>query len=107
MNDPLTVATGGSSYNPRDIMDLISGVTGSATQAVGNAAQAAASKKELRQVKKRTFADLLAKALKRDTSLFRMGQEHADDTNDYQSQAMQDVARGFADSLRISTRRRG
>ena len=88
----------------KDILDIVSGISGGVGKSIADSARSANTKSELKQLKKRTFGELLNRAMKRDMGLFRMGQEHADDTNDYQSQAIQDVARGFSDSLRGSTK---
>ena len=61
------------------------------------------SKREAKEAKRRTLANLLNSSLKRNQNLFRMGQEHSDDMNDFQSQAVQQVARGFVDALQGST----
>lgn len=62
------------------------------------------AKKKAKENKRRTLASLLSNALKRDQSLFRMGQEYEDEINDYKSQALQKVARGFVDAFKGSTR---
>lgn len=87
----------------KDWATVIQGVgegTGSAMQGASAYAQ---SKKEAKEAKRRTLANLLNAALKRNQGLFRMGQEHSDDMSDFQTQAMQQVARGFAESLQGST----
>ena len=64
------------------------------------------SKREAKEAKRRTLANLLNSSLKRNQNLFRMVQEHSDDMNDFQSQAIQQVARGFVDALQGSTGRK-
>lgn len=64
-----------------------------------------ASKKEAKEAKRRTLADMLNRAMKRDLAMYRTGQEYQDETRDYQSQAMQQVAKGFVDALRGTTLR--
>ena len=66
----------------------------------------ASSKREAKEAKRRTLANLFNSALKRNRNLFNMGQEHVDDLNDFQSQAIQQVARGFVDALQGSTGRK-
>ncbi len=87
----------------QDWASIISG----AGQGVGSAMQGASayatSKQEAKEAKRRTLANLLNQAMKRNQGMFRTGQEHQDDMNDFQSQAMQQMARGFVDSLQGST----
>lgn len=64
------------------------------------------SKKEAKESKRRTLANLMNSAMKRNQNLFMMGQEHFDDMNDFRSQAMQQVARGFVEALQGSTGRK-
>jgi hypothetical protein len=75
---------------------------GAGTAMQGNAANIS-SKEEAKEAKRRTFANLLNQALKRKQGLFRVGQEHSDEMNDFQSQAIQQVARGFVNALQGST----
>lgn len=66
----------------------------------------ASSKMEAKEAKRRTLANLLNSSMRRNRNLFKVGQEHMDDMNDFQSQAMQQVARGFVDALQGSTGRK-
>ena len=86
-----------------DWSQIISGAGQGASSAMQGATGYATSKKEAKEAKRRTLANLLNNALKRNQGLFRTGQEHADDMNDFQSQAMQQVARGFVEALQGST----
>ena len=86
-----------------DWANVISGAGQGASSAMQGASAYATSKKEAKEAKRRTLANLMNQAMKRNTSLFRMGQEHQDDLNDYQSQAMQQVAKGFVDALQGSS----
>lgn len=83
-------------------------VISGAGQGVGSALQGATanatSRAEAKEAKRRTLANLLNKALKRNQGLYRVGQEHADEMNDFQTQAMQQVARGFVEAMKGSTR---
>lgn len=63
------------------------------------------SKRESKEQKRKTLASLLNNAIKRNKSLFRTGQEHANEMKDFQSQRMQHIARGFVDALHGSTHR--
>jgi len=82
---------------------IISGAGQGAGAAMQGASANASSKQEAKEAKRRTLANLMSQAMKRNQGLFRVGQEHADDMNDFQSQAMQQVARGFVDALQGST----
>jgi hypothetical protein len=104
MTAPAAAPSSGKGYgSAADWSQIIS----SAGQGAGNAMQGsnayANSKQEAKEAKRRTLANLLNNAMKRNQNLFRMGQEHQDDMNDFQSQAMQQMARGFVDSLQGST----
>lgn len=97
-------AGGGGGYgSASDWASIISGAGQGASSAMQSAASYANSKKEAKEAKRRTLANLMSQAMRRNTSLFRAGQEHQDDLNDYQSQAIQQAARGFVDALQGST----
>lgn len=74
-----------------------------ASSAMQGATANATSKKEAKEAKRRTLANMMSQAMKRNQGLFKVGQEHADDMNDFQSQAIQQVARGFVNALKGST----
>jgi hypothetical protein len=101
VNSPAS-GTGGYG-SASDWASIISGAGQGASSAMQGAASYANSKKEAKEAKRRTLANLMSQAMKRNTGLFRAGQEHQDDLNDYQSQAIQQVARGFVDALQGST----
>ncbi len=86
-----------------DWSQIIAGAGQGASQAMQGATAYATSKQEAKEAKRRTMANLLNNALRRNQNLFRTGQEHADDMNDFQSQAMQQVARGFVEALQGSS----
>ena len=86
-----------------DWASIISGAGQGAGSAIQGAAAYANSKEEAREAKRKTLANLLNNALKRNQGLFRVGQEHSDEMNDFQTQAMQQMARGFVDALQGST----
>lgn len=86
-----------------DYAQIISGAGEGASSAMQGSAQYANSKREAKEAKRRTLSNLLNKAYGRNLGLFRVGQEHQDDMNDYQSQMMQQIARGFVDALNGST----
>jgi hypothetical protein len=93
----------GSYGSAADWSQIISAAGQGAGQGMQGATANATSKKEAKEAKRRTLANLLSQAMKRNQGLFRMGQEHQDDMNDFQSQAVQQVARGFVDALQGST----
>lgn len=98
-------SSGGGYGSAKDWAEIISaGGQGAASGMQGMAANAN-SKAEAKEAKRRTLANLMNSSLKRNSKLFRMGQENSDDINDYQSQAMQQVARGFVEALQGSTGR--
>ena len=75
-----------------------------AGKAYSSAQRAKDAKRMAKENQRRTLANLLNSALRRDRNLFKKGQEYGDDLSDYQSQALQHIARGFAESLQGSTR---
>ncbi len=93
----------GSYGSAGDWAQIISGAGQGAGSAMQGATQNATNKMEAKEAKRRTLANMLNQALKRNQGLFRVGQEHSDEMNDFQSQAMQQVARGFVDALKGST----
>lgn len=95
-----------SKTSSKDYANIISGAGEGANEAFRGAAQGAASKRELREKKRRTLADLLNRAYNRESQLGRAHQQYSDEMNDYQSQALQQVARGLVQSLQGATRRR-
>ena len=62
------------------------------------------SKKEAKEAKRKTLANLLNSATKRNAAMYKNGSEYQDEMNDFQSQALQQMARGFAESLHRSYR---
>ena len=88
-----------------DWSNVISGAAQGATAGMQGSTNAAIAKKEAREAKRRTLANLLSQALKRKQGLFKAGQEYNDELNDTQTQAMQQAARGFVNALQGSTGR--
>lgn len=100
MND----SSANSSYgSAKDWSNIISSAGQAASGAMQSNASLANSKKEAKQTKKRTLANMLSQAMKRNQNLFRVGQEYSDDMNDHQSQSLQQMARSFVDALQGST----
>ena len=81
--------------NAQDWSQIISGAGQGAGSAMQGASAYATSKREAKEAKRRTLANLLNFALKRDKNLFRMGQEHADEMNEYQSNALQKLPKAL------------
>lgn len=88
-----------------DVSKILSSGSKGATNAMQSAASFATSKKEAKEAKRRTIANLLNQALKRNQSLFRLGQDYNDEMNEHQANAMQQAARGFTESLHGYTKR--
>jgi hypothetical protein len=93
-------------FRGQDWATMISGVGQGVGSGLSAASMGASTKQEANELKRRTLADLLNRSMKRDSALFRTNQEYSDDMSDYQSQAMQQMAKGFVDALKGSTRRR-
>lgn len=90
--------------SPQDWSTVISGASQGAGAGMQGMAAAANSKATAKEAKRRTLANLLNQSLKRNQGLFKMGQEHSDEMNDFQSNAMKQMARGFVESLQGSTK---
>lgn len=78
-------------------------LAGGAEGAIGSGSSGSSNKREAREKKRRTLANLMNQALNRNQNLFRMGQEHGDEMSDFQSNALQQVAKGFVQALQGST----
>jgi len=91
--------------NPQDWTRIIEGAGSGASEGFRGAAQQANTKKELKESKRKTFAELLRNALKRDLSMYRADVGHQDQMTTMGGDAMQQMARGFADSMRGITNR--
>jgi hypothetical protein len=97
------VPTGTAYGSPTDWANIISGAGQGANSAMQSTATNAGSRYEAREAKRRTLANMLNSALKRQAGMQRARQEYSGDINDYQAQAMQNMARGFIESLQGST----
>lgn len=89
--------------NAQDWAQIISGAGEGAGSTMKGASAYATNQRESKEAKRRTLANMLNSALKRNQGIYRMGQEHDDEMNDYRTQALQQVARGFIESLSGST----
>ncbi len=85
-----------SYFSPMDIANIISGAAVSSSKVIG-------SKREAKAAKKKTQADLLRSIMKRNLDLYRAQSGFSQDVVDYQNQALQEIARGFADSIKGTT----
>lgn len=97
-------ASAGSSYgSPQDWAQIISSAGQGISGAMQSNAGLANSKREAKQTKKRTLANMLSQAMRRNQGLNRVGQEYSDEMSDHQAQSLQQIARGFVDALQGST----
>lgn len=67
--------------------------------AMGGAASAKAQKKQAKETKRQTLADMYNKALQREFDLHRFGQEQSGTNTARRSAALQETANGFSRSL--------
>lgn len=88
-----------------DWLNIIEEGAKGATSALGALSNYKTAKKEAKEAKRRTLANLMTGATRRNRNIFRKGQQYGDEMKDYQSQALQEVARGFAQALQGSTGR--
>lgn len=100
-----TPAAASTGWSPETIATILAGVSQGASSAMNRPGYAALAnnKKDAREAKRRTLANSFNAAMQRRAALSNAGQQHADDMNDFQSQAMQQVARGFVQALQGST----
>jgi hypothetical protein len=86
-----------------DWASVIQGAGQGAQSAMNARAANQGSKAEAKEAKRRMLANLFNNSLKRRQNYMRMGQDHNDEMNDFQTQALQNVARGFVESLQGSS----
>ena len=89
--------TGDSS---NDYADLTRGASEGASKAIAGIEKRKQTKAELKEKKRRRLAENLARALKRDTELYRLSTESGDEATNNRVNAIQDVARSFAESYK-------
>jgi len=87
-------------FGASDWATVIQGAGQGAAEGFKSAGQGAATKAEAKELKRRTWADLLKNALKRDLAMYRADVGHQDEMSSMQGDALQQMARGFVDSLR-------
>lgn len=68
--------------------------------AMGGAAQGRAMKKQAKETKRQTLADLYKSALQREFDLYRFGQEQGGNNTARRAAALQEAANGFTRALR-------
>lgn len=90
----------GHGSNWKDWSDIIGEGAKGAGAAIERSSKLAESKQELKEKKRRRMAEMLARALQRNTNLYQLGEESAGASAGNRSQIMQDVARGFVESYR-------
>ena len=95
-----------SPYSSINWADVISAGGKGASSALQGRSAEASSKREAKEAKRRTLANIMNSSIGRSRDLFNMGQEHSNDMNDFQSQAIRQIAQGFVQSLQGSTGRK-
>jgi len=83
-----------------DYSSIVSGAGRGLSGALEGISRRKSAKEDLKDAKRRRIAELLSNSMKRGSALQRAGSEHQDYLSDYKTQAMQDVARGFAEAFR-------
>lgn len=106
MSTPANTNNAASSWGSAgDWSQIFSGAAEGTGSAMQGASAYAQNKKEAREAKRRTLANLINHAMRRNQGLFKTGQEYGGEMTDTQSQAMQQIARGFVEALQGSTKR--
>lgn len=90
---------------PENYSALIQGLGEGASGAMNSSATSLAGAMQSKEAKRRTLANLISNSLKRRQAMNRVGGEYKNEMNDYQTNAMQQVAQGFVDALQGSTGR--
>jgi hypothetical protein len=90
----------GSWYgNSRDWSQIIAQGAKGATSGMQGNAQNVNSRREAKEAKRRTLANMLNKSLRRNQDLFKAQQNYGGEMTDLKSQAMQQLAKGYAEAL--------
>lgn len=97
-------ASASSGFTGADWASIIAGLGQGAMSAMGGVSGLAGTKREAKEAKRRTLSNLLNQALKREQALTQAKSEYGREMTDFQSQALQNAARGFLTSLKGSTR---
>ena len=82
-----------------DYAKVFKGSAEGAGSATAGASSGAIHARQAREAKRRTLAKFMNDAIKRNQQLYHSGQEHGDEMSDYQSQSLQNIARGFINSM--------
>lgn len=90
----------GGGFSGGDWATVIQGVGQGASTGLQSAGQFQGTKEEAKELKRRTWADLLKNALRRDLAMYRADVGHQDEMSSMQGDALSQMARGFVDSLR-------
>lgn len=85
-----------------DWAEIIKGAASGAKTALNSPYQAS-NKKDAKESKRRTLANMLNNALKRSFNLNKAKRSHKGDMADFKSQALQQAARGFSSALQGSS----
>ncbi len=88
----------------KDYAAVLSGASKGAESTMKGSTEYANTKRGAKESKRRTLANLLEKAMKRDQALQRVGKQHSDEMTDTKAQSMQQLARGFVSAMQGSTR---
>jgi hypothetical protein len=83
-----------------DYGKIISGAGEAAKAAMGSATALATSKREAKEARRRTVANLLNQRLKRKQNLKHAGQEHSREMENLRGDALQEAAKGYIESLK-------
>lgn len=83
-----------------DWMEIFKGGAEGTRSSLEGAAKFASSRKEAKEARRRTLANLKNKAAKRSHAAFRSGQDYNEDAADLKSQSIQQMARDFVNALK-------
>lgn len=83
-----------------DLGKVLEGLGSGVGGALQHSAQLSGSEDELREVARRRKAEMLSRALKRRQGIHGRQRQHGAESAGNQAQGLQDVARGFVESLR-------
>lgn len=88
--------------NAGDWANVLGGMA-KGVQSASPPAMSSFSPKDAKEAKRRTIANLINQALRRDQSVAQAQQGYSNDVSDYQAQALQQLARGFTSAMQGST----
>lgn len=88
-----------------DWASILSNAGQGATNALKGAGAYAQNKLEAKEAKRRTLANLMNKATRRNQGLLQLHQQYGGEMNDTSNQALQQIARGFVEAMQGSTGR--